>query len=348
MYVVHKGKYLWLLMAFLILTFNFTLYQTSIGASILPSQTHPIVLGSLIDLIIMFPIFLMLYRKKFSIRKAILFAAAGCVAAKVLIPGEILGPYETVVWLGMGVEGALMVIALSSVVAFLRNLPQFMATLKESTLPIIFSVPETMTRYVKNSSVINVLCSESLVFYYALFSWKKAPTEGLTLHKKSMFIPIMVMVIHAAIIETLAFHFILHSISMLLSIILLILNIYSVFFLIAAIQSIRLTPIHIEHNAMYISFGILKRVKVKFQDIEQVIDKKEILENKLSKDTIDFIAKDIGSNNPDVILKMKQPIKAMLFMGMQKNYSNVAIKADDPQKLKTIILNHVNVLERNE
>lgn len=58
MYIIQKGKYFWLLMIVLILSSNYMLYQTSIGATILPPEANLVVLGSLIDLVIMCQYFL--------------------------------------------------------------------------------------------------------------------------------------------------------------------------------------------------------------------------------------------------------------------------------------------------
>lgn len=342
MYIIQKGKYVWLLMLAFILSSNYILYQTSIGANILPPEANLVVLGSLIDLIIMGPIFFMLYRKQFSIKTAVLFAAGGCILASFFIPSYLLGPFAAVTWVGIGVEAALITFELLFVIAFFRYLPKVAGMVKASVLPVIFSFPKAVDKYVKNNPIIHVICSESLVFYYALCSWKKTPSYGITLHKKSNFIAFQIMMIHAIIIETFAIHWWLHSKSVVISIILLILNIYSVIFLIACIQSIRLNPIYTDEKAIYVSFGILKRVKIDFQDIESVIEDDTVLKSKIAKDTIDFIAKDFEQVYPDMIIKMKKPVTATVFMGIQKKYSKIAIKSDDSARLKGIILNKIS------
>ncbi|WP_080875869.1 beta-carotene 15,15'-monooxygenase [Oceanobacillus timonensis] len=342
MYIVQKGKYLWLLMLGLILSANYMLYQTAIGTTILPPEASPVVLGSLIDLIIMGPLFFMLYRKNFSMKTAILLAAAGCVLARILIPSHLLAPFATITWAGIAAEAALIVFELLFVFAFFRYLPKIVEMVKTNTLPVIFSFPKAVDNYVRNNPIVHVICSESLVFYYALCSWRKTPPDGITLHKKSSFIALQIMMIHAIIVETFAIHWWLHNHFPVLSIVLLILNVYSVIFLIASIQSIRLNPVYTDEKAIYISFGILKRIKIDFQDIEHLIEDETALKSKLSKDTIDFIAKEFDAGNPDMIIKMKRPVTATLFMGIQKEYAKVAIKSDNPNRLRAIILNKIN------
>ncbi|MDZ5610620.1 hypothetical protein U2I54_27385 [Bacillus pseudomycoides] len=97
------------------------------------------------------------------------------------------------------------------------------------------------------------------------------------------------MMIHAIVIETLGIHWWLHDKSIIISIILLVLNIYSVVYFLVNIQTIRLNPMYINERSMYFSLGLLKRAEIDFNDIECVIEDSMILKSKLSKDTIDFI-----------------------------------------------------------
>ncbi|OAH58710.1 beta-carotene 15,15'-monooxygenase [Domibacillus aminovorans] len=341
MNVVKRGKYIWLLMLGFILSSNYMLYHTQIGVNLLPIKTNAVVLGSILDLMIMLPLFLMLYSKKFSIKTAIVLSAAGCILARFLIPNHLLEPFVAITWIGIAVEAALIIFELMLIITFVRYMPKIIQKVKLSTLPVVFSFPKAIDEYVKNNPIIHMICSESLMFYYAFFSWKKTPPTGITLYKNSSYIAFQIMMIHAIVIETLGIHWWLHDKSIIISIILLVLNIYSVVYFLADIQAIRLNPMYINERSMYLSLGLLKRVEIEFNDIECVIEDSMILENKLSKDTIDFIVRDFAKVYPDMILKMKKPVKAILFMGIQKEYSYVAIKSDNPTQLKEIILNKI-------
>ena len=43
---------------------------------------------------------------------------------------------------------------------------------------------------------------------------------------------------------------------------------------------------------------------------------------------------ELETAQPQMILKMKTPVKATLFMGIEKEYSKVAIRCDQPDLLK--------------
>ena len=333
---IEKAKPIWLLMLVGIFTGNFLLYQTSFGLTIMPEETQYVVLGSLLDLVILAPLFTMLYLNKFTLKTTIALSALGCVLLRFLIPSSLLEPFETITWIGILAEGSLVLLELLLIVAFVRYMPKITADVKKSPLPVVFSFSQAVDRYVRTHPIIQVVCSESLMFYYAFASWKKAPRSGITLYKKSSYIALQIMMIHAIVIETIGIHYWLHDKAPILSIILLLLNIYSVIFFLADIQALRLNPIHSDKDAVYLSLGLMKRAQIDCSNVESIIEDASFLEQKLSKDTIDFAVRDFEKVYPDFILKMKTPQKVVLFMGIEKEYNFVAIKSDSPSELKEL------------
>lgn len=340
---IEKAKPIWILMLFLIVIGNFMLYHTSFGIGLLPEETKLVVLGSLVDLIILAPIFTMLYLNKFTLKTIIMLSALGCVLLRFLIPSSLLEPYETITWVGIMAEGCLILLELLLIVTFVRYMPKIVDDVKQSHLPVVFSFSQAINRYVRNHPVIQIICSELLMFYYAFGSWKTVPRSGITLYKKSSFIALQVMMIHAIVIETIGIHYWLHDKAAILSIVLLLLNVYSVIFFLADLQALRLNPVYANNSAVYLSLGLMKRAKIDYSNVECMIDDSSILESKLSKDTIDFVIRDFEKVYPDFILKMKTPQKVVLFMGIEKNYNYVAVKSDSPSELKERIKDNVSV-----
>lgn len=339
MVFIEKGRKVWLALLLLVLIGNYAVYQTSIGMHILPvpEQAHGVVVGSLIDLMIVAPVLFMLYLRKFSWKLSITLAALGCIAMRLIIPIELLGPFEKVTFIGIGIELLLVVVELIIIVTFVRYMPKIIRDVKESTLPVLFSFHYGVNQYVKHNPIIQVLCAEALMFYYALFSWKKAPMSGITIYKKSSYIAFQVMMIHAIIVETLGIHYFIHDKWPIVSIVLLLFNVYSILFFVGDIQAVRLNPIAVNERSMFISQGLMKRAKIDFTHIECIIEDREFLEKKRKKDTLEFVMRDFETVYPDFVLKMKVPQKATLFMGIEKEYRYVAIKCDDPVQLKEIL-----------
>lgn len=325
---------LWLVLLLLVLVSNWTLYKTEFGAMILTEETNPVVIGSLLDFIVIAPILFMLYKKKFSWKMAIGLIASGCIAAKLIIPASYLQPFDAITWTGIGLEAAIVLFELSLIITFVRYMPKIKAAVRNSDLPRVFSFPQAVDQYVTKNPIVYALCSEVLVFYYSLLSWKKKPREGITIYKNSSLIAFQIMLIHAVILETIGVHWMLHYIGInpVVSIIMLVLNVYTVFFILADIQALRLNPIYFNRESVFLSQGLMQRVEIQFDNIDELITDKEVLQGKLPKGTLSFVARDFETVYPDVIIKLKNPVKGTFIMGLQKDCTQVAVRTDSPNE----------------
>ncbi|MGE7949301.1 beta-carotene 15,15'-monooxygenase [Lysinibacillus sp. NPDC093688] len=338
MIALKNKQNIWLAFLLIVLASNYTIYNTGLGASILPPETNGVVMGSLIDFVLIMPALFLLYKRKFSIKQAVLLAAAGCIAARFIIPIEHLQPFVAVTWAGFAIEGTLILLEILLVATLVRYMPRILADVRSTTLPDLFSFPKAVENHAPKHLIIQMFCTDFLVCYYALASWKRKERPGLTLHKNSSYIAFIIMLIHGIAIETIGIHWWLHEKSLVLSILLLILNVYSVLFFVADMQAIRLNPVHVTSDKLYLSLGLMKRAEIRFDQIEELIEDKEQLEGKLAKDTIDFIARDFEAAYPQFILKMKEPVEVTFMLGLKKRYNNVAIKADQVQEFRKMLL----------
>ncbi|WP_332645333.1 beta-carotene 15,15'-monooxygenase [Lysinibacillus sp. 54212] len=332
MLVLKRKKNLWFVFGLLILLSNMMLYRTSFGHSILPQEANGVVLGSLIDLAIIAPLAFLLSQKKFSVKKFILLAAAGCVAARFIIPIEHLEPFVMFTWVGFAIEGVIILFELAFVSLIFIYLPKMISYVKQADLPVLFAFPKAVDKFIPPQKIVRILCTEMMMFYYAFATWRKSPPSGVTLHKNTSYFAMQLMIIHAILIETIGIHWWLHDVSPILSIILLILNIYSVLFFIGDMQAMRLTPILFKDEAVFITEGLMKSAEISYDKIEEIITDKEILEQKLTTKTLQFIVRDFEPLQPQIILRMKEPITAVYYLGLKKQFKEVAIRVDDPQR----------------
>ncbi|MEA0554717.1 beta-carotene 15,15'-monooxygenase [Lysinibacillus irui] len=337
MIVLKRKQNIWLALLLLVLASNFTLYHSGLGSSILPLKTNGVVMGSLFDFVVVMPVLYMLYKGKFSLKQAILLAAFGCIAARFFIPMEHLQPFVAVTWAGFAVEGTVILLEIVLVATLVRYLPSILKDVRESSLPDLFSFSKAVEKHAPKHPVIQMICADLLVLYYSFASWRRKEPQGLTLHKQSSYIAFQLMIIHGIAIETIGIHWWLHEKSMILSIVLLIFNLYSVIFFIADMQAIRLNPVYVTEDTLYLSLGLMKRTEVRFAHIAEMVEDKGQLEGKLSKDTIDFIARDFGEAYPQFILKMKEPVEVTFMLGIKKHYNQVAIKADQVQEFRQML-----------
>ncbi|WP_394548114.1 beta-carotene 15,15'-monooxygenase [Priestia aryabhattai] len=348
--VLHKKtvSFVALFLLLLVISSNYVLYHSSFGLQSLPADLNGVVVGSILDLSLVAPLLFLAWQRKFSVKYFIVLMATGLIAARFIIPSEYLASFQSVMGLGVGIEGILILFELSLLFMLAKNVPPILRRIKSSSLPFLFSFSQAVNEKFPKQTFLHVLSSEMLMFYYAFGTWKKKPsTEGntFTLYKRSSFITFQIMIIHAIVIETLGLHWLLHNTSIILSIVLLILNIYSIVFFLGDIQALRLNPLRVEDDRLYVSFGLSKRMEISFSDIAEIVEDAHILQQKVPNTTIEFIARDFETVHPDLLLILKSPIEATLFMGIKKKYQQVAIRVDDPNAFKKIVKER---LEKNK
>ncbi|WP_042475443.1 hypothetical protein [Bacillus ndiopicus] len=323
-----RQNWLWLFFVLIVLS-NITLYSTSFGYDIVMTRPNGVVIGSLIDLIIVAPLVFLLAKKQFSLKLFIGLMAAGCVLARFIIPQAMLAPYASFTWFGIAAEVIIIAFELLLIFSFIIYLPKIIKSTRSSNAPLLFSFPQAVNQHVKRHPLIHVLCSELLMFYYALFSWRKKADTGFTLHKKTSYIAFQVMMIHAIVLETLGIHWWLHSKYPIVSLVLLVFNVYSVLFFLADLQALRLNPTQIRNGTLYLSLGIMKRAEIPLTQISEILTDANQFEEKLPKDVAQFIAKDFEAVKPSVILHFTEPVSVILPFGVEKHYHKIAIKVDD-------------------
>lgn len=328
---------IWLALFFLVLLSNIALYQTQLKTIVLTEETKQVVLGSLIDLVIVLPACWMLYQRKLTWKTAIFLGAFGCVLARFLIPSTYLSSFQWVTFVGIGAEIMLLLFELSLILLCVKQAPKMIREMQQQKLPTPFSIQKSAPPIAQKYTIVQVFLTEMLVGYYAIFSWRQRAQEGITLHKKSGYIAIQLMMIHGIVIETIGIHWWLHSQSMWLSLILLAFNIYSVLFLLADLQATRLNPIYYTKDTLYLSLGLMKKAEIPFHQVESIVDSIDELSKKQKKEVLYFIANDFIQPEPDFYLLLKEPVTATLFLGKKKQYTKIAIRSDNKKKLYEII-----------
>src|SRR5690606_14481244 len=132
-----------------------------------------------------------------------------------------------------------------------------------------------------------------------------------TLHRNTSLIAFYVMLLHAIVIETIGIHWWLHEKSIALSIVLLVLNVYSVLFFLADIQAVRLNPLEVGERHLRVSLGLGKRMEIPYDAIERVEWGAEAAACKLKdRSVIDFIAKDFEEATPQAVIYLRQLMPA--------------------------------------
>lgn len=327
----------------LVLISNLALYRLPFPLLPAPTDATAVIIGSLFDLAIVAPILILAITRKrgFTIKRFITLMVLGIVAARFIIPSSYFEPFTFVPYIAIAFEGIILLAEIGLIFILLKYLPQIIKDVKSGDEGPLFTFPTAVEKRVGKHPLIKVISAEMLMFYYAFASWKKIPLTGkdrFTLHTKTSFIAFYIMLIHAIVIETIGIHAWLHDKSVILSIVLLVLNVYSVLFFIGDIQTVRLNPMVVDEKQIRVSLGLGKRMVIPFDKISRIAwDEEAANENLKEKDIIDFIARDLEKVTPHCIITFKQPLQATLFLGFEKKYTKAAIRVDDPVRFRNYV-----------
>lgn len=319
----------------LVLLSNFLVYRPQVQDFFSLQLNSGVAIGSLIDLAIVAP--LLVYAIfKISFKQVMGLMVGGLVIARFFIPSELFSPFKGILYLGIVFEALLILAELSLIVLVIYKTPKIKASMTDMKISPLFSLIPSIKQVVTKNILIRIIVSEFLMFYYAIFTWKKkAPSHPniITLHKKTSYIAFNVMIIHAIIIETIGLHWWLHDKSILLSFVLLVFNIYSVFYFLADIQVTRLHPAEIKNGNLYVTQGLSARIVVPLHLIKNVEWDVAVPD----KHTLQFMYRDFEPLEPQVLIHLHEPIEATMFMGKEKVVTQFAIRVDEPQRLREIL-----------
>lgn len=325
----------------LVLASNYFAYRLPIMP--VPDDSRAVVIGSLLDMAIVAPLLILAMTRKrgFTLKRFITFMVLGLVAARFIIPSEYFEPFTFIPYVAIGFEGLIVLAEIGLLFLLVKHLPGILKELKSQSDSGLFAFPSLVKERVSSHPLLTIIAAESLMFYYAFASWKRKPPTGeafFSLHQKTSLLAFNIMLIHAIVIETIGIHWWLHEKSMILSIVLLILNVYSVIYFIADIQTVRLNPLAMKENRMQISLGLGKRMEIPYDAIQKIEWDEEAAQcNLKSKGLVEFIARDLEEAKPNCVLHFKDPLTATLFMGMEKTYRMAAIRLDEPERFREML-----------
>ncbi len=323
------SRYKWLLAAIFVLVGNAVAFQLSFIHTLTEEEVRGMVLGSLVDCAVVAPALLLLHMKKWSIKKAVIFAASGVVLARFIIPASFLEPFRYLTGTAFIIEGCLIVVELCILIAFVKYVPSIIHAVKGHQEQTVFAFPQLVAQKAKGNRIVQVLASEMLVFYYAFLSWRKrAEATGFTVYKNTMHIPLLVMVFHAALFEAVAFHWFFHDRLPVLAWAHTILSLYGIIFLIADARALILNPTKLMGHKLYISNGLMKRLSVYVGHIEAIhdtLDSKEVYQMKVFGNI---------DEQPAFVLEFKTPQTIHFVGGFEKQVKYVGVYADDASALR--------------
>jgi hypothetical protein len=339
MITLAKTRWLWFFsLIFIVISSNILIYRLDILGPIPKGMA----LGSLFDCMVTIPLitYFFIIRKRYSSKYLIPVVFVGYGAAHLIIPQGYLSSYSFVKYLLIAGEGAFFLVELYILFKLVTKLPAIIKYFQRNITEIpVFSyrIEKAISHHIRTHRLVDILSSEITLFYYSLFSWRKKPImngQVFTFHKKTSGLALYIMLIHALILESVGFHFLLHSWSEVAAIIALILNGYTLLFCLAEIQAIRLAPFIVTNQHLYLQVGIVQKLMVPLEEIKSVHSYKgpEKLSKEKSKFVFDGVLSEFIKEKPTIEIEFHRPLEVRKMYGFKQHVRFAHLRPDEPQK----------------
>ncbi|MCU4712194.1 hypothetical protein OCE25_07690 [Bacillus cereus] len=316
---------------------NYLLY----ALPIVPAAPKEVVLGSLLDCMFVIPIitYFFIIRKRYSLTYIVPVVIAGYIFARFIIPSDYLQDFSYVSYIIVAGEIAFVCLELFLLYKIVRKLPTIIKKYKEyksEYSSFSYAIDAAFDATMKRNKLIDIIVTECKLIYYAFLSWREKVPEGeyvYSYHKKTGAIGVYIMIIHATLIESIGFHYLLHQWNPVIAWILLILNVYAMIYFIAEIQAMRKNPLIVTEEQVIIQIGLGKKIVIPFTQIDNIaFYKDELLTAKEGKQVLDATVMEFIKEPATFEITLKEPVKAQLLYGFSKTVSRVHLNVDEERK----------------
>ncbi|MGG5783509.1 hypothetical protein [Bacillus albus] len=336
-----RRKGIWFGLISFILLSNYVLY----ALPIVPAAPKEVVLGSLLDCMFVIPVitYFFIIRKRYSLTYIFPVVIAGYIFARFIIPSEYLLDFSYVTYIRVAGEIAFVCVELFLLYKIVRMLPNIIRKYKEykrEYSSFSYAIDAAFHATMKRNKLVDVIVTECKLIYYAFLSWRVKVPEGecvYSYHKKTGAIGVYIMIIHATLIESIGFHYLLHQWNPVIAWILLILNVYAMFYFLAEIQAMRKNPIIVAEEKIIMQIGLGKKIIIPFTQIDKItFYKGEPL--KKEKEVLDATVMEFIKEPPTFEITLKGSVKAQLLYGFSKTVSRVHLNVDEERKFYDAVM----------
>ncbi|MED1282635.1 hypothetical protein [Bacillus mycoides] len=348
--ISRRKKGIWIGLVSLIMLSNYLLY----ALPIVPAAPKEVVLGSLLDFMFVIPVitYFFIIRKRYSLTYIFPVVIAGYVFARFIIPSDYLQAFSFVSYVIVDGEIVFVCFELFLIYKIIRVLPKIIKRYKEyrsEYSSFSYAIDAAFDATMKRSKAVSIILTECKLIYYAFLSWREKVPDGectYSYHRKTGAIGVYIMIIHATVIESIGFHYLLHQWNPVIAWILLILNVYAMIYFLAEIQAMRKNPIVVTEEQVIIQIGLGKKVVLPFTQIDNIaFYKGESLTAKEEKEVLDATVMEFIKETATFEITLKEPVKVQLLYGFTKTVSRVHLNVDEKRKFYDAVterLKHMN------
>ncbi|MQR97560.1 hypothetical protein [Fictibacillus phosphorivorans] len=331
-----------LFLSFLVIGSNVVLYQANYFQPIPTS----VLIGSMFDFLLVIPLltYYFIIRKRYSWKLTLLVALVSYAFASWIIPDDLMKSVSYIPKALLLLEAGFISIELYLLFIVFKKFPKVKKTYSEldDEIPFLLRIKQAVNVHFTRSRLIDSLISEITMFYYAFFSWRRAPMineQTFTYHKNTSYVALQLMLVHALIIESVGLHYFFSQWNHTVSLILLFINIYSILFLIGQMQAVKKVPLIVTERSLILNIGFIKSLDLPFKYIQEwkTYEGPDELSAAERKFTFEARVSDFIAEKPNIELLLKKPVRSEIIYGFKKNVTRVVIKVDHPAELMRLI-----------
>ncbi|RXZ00344.1 hypothetical protein [Fictibacillus sp. S7] len=330
---INKKRISFSVLTVLIILCNFSVYRVNAFGPL------PQYMGwaTLFDFLIVIPLlaYLFIFRRQSALKYLPLVILAGYWLAEIIVPARNSPDAQWLTSLILGMEGIWIAAELFFLVP--KLVKTTIAFRKDSgrTCHFQHDFREALSRQFKLTRKMECLLTECALFRYAFFSWTKrvrrSSAHHFSYHKKTSAVAFRLMLIHALLIESVGFHYLLMHWSHTAAILLLALNLYTLLYLVADIQVIRTCPILLDDYELILQSGLAQGLRVQFSNIQSIEHFRgpEHLSKEEQRRTFDALPQEFSKEKPAFEMKLKTPETARLLYGFTKRVDTLHVSVDE-------------------
>jgi hypothetical protein len=188
-----------------------------------------------------------------------------------------------------------------------------------------------------NHLFVKLLTIEFALIFLAFFGWfmryKTVDSQAniFTYHRKSLYPMVFLVFLLLMILETVGLHLLIQHWSPLVAWILTIISIYGLFWMIGEFNALRLLPIVLTGEKLYLRSGLRWSASLHLTDIVDIQRPKRT--NAKSPDYLSFAR----AGDPHLVLVLKQPTRVSGLFGSQRQVSRIGLFLDDVGAFRAVL-----------
>ena len=216
-----------------------------------------------------------------------------------------------------------------------RGIYQHYRLAKQQETYFIDALERSVRSSFGNYPVLKLLTLELSLIFLAFFGWfmqfrPRNPRDVVfTYHRKSLYAAIFLVLLLLIVLETLALHLLIQRWSLPAAWTLTGLSIYSIFWIIGDFNAIRLHPIVLAGETLYMRSGFRWCATLRLMDIVEVQQLKP--KDAKSRDYLSFAL----AGEAQMVIVLKQPVRVKGLFGIEKEVSRIGLFLDDVVTFRT-------------